>query len=315
MTRLSGHYWTIVPNLAARVSRPMPPYARHFVHRIDDPTVGQIDLTGRLGPEPDDTDELLVVIHGLGGSAQSTYTILAAQAASQAGIACLRWNMRGADRRGADYYHAGLTSDLASVLRAPSLARYRRIYLLGYSLGGHLTLRFLAEGAAPRVLAGAAVCPPIDLAISADRFDRPHAAVYRKDLLRGLKETYRAVAAKRDVPVSTREVERISRIREWDDIVIAPRFGFDGVDDYYARASVAPILGGIRQPTTVVTTRHDPIVAADAAWPYLEQADQIRTVFLDRGGHVGFPRETDLALGHSGSVEAQLLAWMRTHAS
>jgi predicted alpha/beta-fold hydrolase len=220
--------------------------------------------------------------------------------------------MRGADLRGGDFYHAGLTSDLAAVIRSPALARYRRIYVLGYSMGGHVTLRFLAEGAAPRVVAGAAVCPPVDLADTAARLDRPEAIVYRVDLLGGLKKLYRAVAARKPVPASMREVDRITSIRRWDDLVIAPRFGFDGIDDYYARASVGPILDRIRHPALVVTTRHDPIVMHEAVWPRLQRSTGVRTVFLEDGGHVGFRPGVDLGLGATGPIEGQLLGWLRS---
>ena len=54
-----------------------------------------------------------MIVHGLGGSATSYYARKAALAAAHAELDSLRLNLRGADRGGADYYHAGLTEDLA----------------------------------------------------------------------------------------------------------------------------------------------------------------------------------------------------------
>ncbi|MCU0677048.1 MAG: hypothetical protein MUE69_30210, partial [Myxococcota bacterium] len=48
-----------------------PPPSRHWRTFLDDPVVGRVRLTGRLHeahPREGRGDELLVVVHGLGGS-------------------------------------------------------------------------------------------------------------------------------------------------------------------------------------------------------------------------------------------------------
>ncbi|MDX1504009.1 MAG: alpha/beta hydrolase, partial [Thermoanaerobaculia bacterium] len=87
---------------------------------------------------PSSGGDLLVVVHGLGGCAESFYARRAAAAAEGAGVGCLRLNLRGADERGEDIYHAGLWSDLAAVVESPAFDGYERLLVLGYSLGGHL---------------------------------------------------------------------------------------------------------------------------------------------------------------------------------
>ena len=57
----------------------------------------------------------------------------------------MRFNMRGADRSGEDVYHAGTTEDLRAMLRSPALARFRRIHVIGFSLGGHILIRWATE--------------------------------------------------------------------------------------------------------------------------------------------------------------------------
>ena len=64
----------------------------------------------------------LLIVHGLGGSAKSPYTAKAAHAAAAAGLSSLRLNLRGADLLGEDYYHAGMTADLAAAIASPELA-------------------------------------------------------------------------------------------------------------------------------------------------------------------------------------------------
>lgn len=177
-----GHLWTIGPRLRHSV-RPLPcPEPRPWETTVEDARTGTVRLTGRLREVPG-ADELVMLVHGLGGSTESHYMPRGASAAEQAGLSCLRLNLRGSDRRGDDYYHAGQTADLHAALASPELKPYRRLYVLGYSLGGHVALRLAAEEADPRLAAVAAVCAPIDLARSQLELDSPAAWVYRRYLL------------------------------------------------------------------------------------------------------------------------------------
>ena len=94
---------------------------------------------------------------------ESRYARVGAGEALAAGMSCLRLNLRGADLEGEDFYHAGLTADLHAALADPALERYERVHLLGYSLGGHVVLRWATESGDARVRSVAAICPPLDL--------------------------------------------------------------------------------------------------------------------------------------------------------
>ncbi|HYH47351.1 MAG TPA: alpha/beta fold hydrolase, partial [Thermoanaerobaculia bacterium] len=141
---LAPHFWTVAPRLRHAVRPLLCPETTPFAFTVPDPVLGPVQLTGKLRAAAD-SDELLVVIHGLGGCADSHYMPRAALAAEAAGLSCLRLNLRGSDRLGEDIYHAALTADLHAALALPALAAYRRIYLLGYSVGGHVVLRYATE--------------------------------------------------------------------------------------------------------------------------------------------------------------------------
>lgn len=279
-----------------------------------DPVVGPIRLTGWLRARPA-SETLVIVVHGLGGDTESRYVLRAARAADAAGLSYLRLNMRGADRSGEDIYHAGLTADLRAALRCPELARFRRIYVVGYSMGGHITLRWASEpDRDPRVRAIVAVCAPLDLEFGAHAIQRPLGLPYQWHVLRGLKEMYAAAAGRPAMPISRQDALSIRTILEWDEAVIAPRFGFASRADYYERTSAGPTLERMDLPSLFVAADADPMVTAEQLRPWLKSASEaIDVAWTHRGGHVGFPDDLDLGFGDVGALEPQIVRWLLRH--
>lgn len=306
---LRGHFWTLAPFIRDSLATPTPPASRAWETSLEDPRVGTVAITGRLSARgPSDT--LLVIVHGLGGSSTSFYATRAAQAAERAGIHSLRLNLRGADRRGDDYYHAGLVDDLQAALESDAASHYTHVVLLGYSLGGNMVLRYLSGSPDARIRAAATICSPVDLAAGAHSIDQPHRLLYRRHVLRGLKEIYRGVAARQDVPLPLGDANRIDTIERWDDEVIAPRHGFADARDYWAQTSACFVLGEVRVPCLFLAEEHDPMVLIEDVRPWIENATNLRSVVGTKGGHVGFPQKVDLGIGTRGTVEDQVIQWM-----
>lgn len=304
---LSAHFWTLATRIRPAVPEPPP---RPWSIGVEDGLLGEVRLTGLLREEPGSQD-VLVVAHGIGGCASAKYAVAMARAAHLAGVSCLRVNLRGCDRLGGDYYHAGLSSDLGAAIASPALAGYRRVLLMGFSMGGHLSLHYATGATDPRLGAVAAVCSPLDLAPAAARIDTPSKWAYRRFVLRNLIDIYRAVALRRDVPVPIRIAERFTLLREWDEQVVSPRWGFRGADDYYASASVAPRLGALRAPALLVAAEEDPIIPSEVLRPVLSRHGQsLEARWVDRGGHVGFPASLDLGEDAPLGLEAQVLGWL-----
>lgn len=314
---LLGHLWTLAPNIRHRARPWLAPPAEPWTASLRDPDIGDIELSGALhrgAAQP--ARALVVAVHGLGGTIDSHYVVRTAQAAVASGMDCLRLALRGADRKGADIYHAGLTADLDAALQSPALADYRDVYVLGYSLGGHLALTYALAPGDPRVRAVASVCAPLDLAASGAAIDHPRAALYCGHVLSGLKQIYAAVARRRPVPTPLASVLRVRTIRAWDRLAVVPRFGFVSVDDYYQRVSVGPRLAGAQLPALVLSARADPMIPAATVAPHVHALPaHVTHRWLDQGGHVGFPG--GLHLGHADAapgLQTQVLAWLRRHA-
>ncbi len=294
---LSGHLWTLYPTLRHRMLPWKAPAALPWSTSLRDPGLGEIRLTGLLREEAHG-DRLLVVIHGLGGSVERHYCIKAASAAHRRGWSCLRLSLRGADRLGEDFYHAGLIADIEAAVASETVAQYSKIALLGYSLGGHVALRYAVLGDDPRVERVAAVCAPLDLDASSHALDSARFPFYRRHVLAGLNEIYAAVAARRDVPTPVGEARRIRKIRAWDAHTVVPRHGFDSVDHYYASQSVGPKLAELRIPSLLVASRNDPMVSPNTLEPSLMRvaatAAPLDVRWVEGGGHVALPRTLGL---------------------
>jgi predicted alpha/beta-fold hydrolase len=230
-------------------------------------------------------------------------------------------NLRGAAGDGEDVYNAGLTADLRAAIASAELAAYETIFVLGYSLGGHLALRLATEDLDRRVRAVAAVCPPLDLDRTSAALDEPSRWVYRRNVLEGLKSGYAATIARqadRHLPTMA-EVRAIRKLRAWDDRVVAPRFGYRSAEHYYAEASVAPRLGELGRPALVVAATHDPMIPAETLHPWLDGGHAAHPMldarWVEEGGHVGFPPSFDLGLGGETGLEPQVFRWLRRAAA
>jgi len=243
------------------------------------------------------TGPLVVVLHGLEGSATSAYAFETYRQLAARGVAAVGLNFRscsGELNRGPRLYHSGETEDLRFVLgQLTSRTSSRPLGAIGFSLGGNVLLKFLGEeGLARRevaLVAAAAVSVPYDLAAGARSTETGLARAYVWRLLWSLRRKVRARAHdlgdRMDVPAAL----AARTFRAFDDAATAPLHGFRDASDYYARSSSGPLLPHVSVPTCLIHARDDPFLPAEAipmaairGNPVLEPA--ISTT----GGHVGF---------------------------
>src|SRR4029453_16562883 len=108
---------------------------------------------------------------------------------------------------GEDFYTGGLRAARDAALASPALARYERVFLLGYSMGGFVVLHAARGPLDPRGAGAAAGGPPLGLASAQPHIDPARAWPYRRSVLAGLKAIYRAVSERgRPVPTPLRDV-------------------------------------------------------------------------------------------------------------
>jgi predicted alpha/beta-fold hydrolase len=282
-----GHLQTILPTLVRRVGD-----VAYDRERIATPDADFLDLDwSRAGFR-----RLAVISHGLEGSSSRPYVRGMVRALGLAGWDALAWNYRGCSGEPnlrLRSYHSGASDDLAVVLEhVERLERYDAVALVGFSLGGNITLKYLGEtgNAAHRLVVGAvAISVPCDLASSARKLAAPAQSIYMRRFMTTLREKMRA---KRHLLPDTITLDGLDDVRtflEFDDRYTAPIHGYRDGPDYWRRASSRPYLHGIRRPTLLLNALDDPFLTPEC-FPYAE-AERNEWLTLEvsaHGGHVGF---------------------------
>ena len=260
----NGHVQTIVGNFLPRPAFRLPTTAETV--EVDPADGSRVLCHCHWQPEPVRAGRLTaVLVHGLKGSSDSRYIRGIATRAWAAGMNVVRMNMRncgGSDSLTPTLYHSGLSSDVGAVVcHFTKRFSLERVALVGYSMGGNLVLKLAGEwDGQPPFVAVATVCPAIDLSAGADALHEPANWIYERNFVHGLMQQYQRKAALFPDIYQTRGIGPVRSIREFDQKIVAPNFGFRGADDYYYRAASARVVERIAIPTLILCAQDDPFI-------------------------------------------------------
>ena len=280
------HLMTIYASLVRGASRLA---LRRERWELDDGDFVDVDrIAGRMADAP-----LVLVLHGLEGSSQAGYMRGTLAAAAERGYAAVALNFRGCSgelNRLPRFYHSGDTGDVArAVAKLVAERPGRPLGIIGFSLGGNVTAKFLAERGEdlpPEVRGAVAISPPFDLKACAVALDGPglFPAIYRGRFLRSLRTKALAKAKRFPKEINAEAARRATTFRAFDDVVTAPLAGFPSAEVYWERSSAGPLLGGVRRPLHVIVADDDPFV------PPLEirGSASVTVEHHGQGGHVAF---------------------------
>lgn len=275
--------------------------------RFELPDGDFVDLAWAVnGLSPD--APLVIFLHGLGGSADSTYVAGQLRAFNQNGWRAVLMHFRGASNepnRLPRAYHSGDTGDLDCFLHALAKAEPNtKKALVGFSLGGNVALKWLGKHTSQSIIqAAVAVSVPFQLRLVADTINHGFARFYQSHLLKRLRKVFiRKLAAHGDsLPFTLKELEELRCFWTFDENITARLHGFPHVHAYYRESSSSQYLINITTPTLLIHALDDPFMTQDA----LPRADELSpSVTLElsrRGGHVGFV---------SGGVPGRPIYWL-----
>lgn len=283
----NGHIQTMFPSLFRKV-------------KFIDPTQIKIDTPDndflQLDIYSSESKKLVIISHGLEGNSRRSYVRGMARLFYDNQFDVIAWNCRtcGTElNQTMALYHSGVSYDLKTVIEyAISSQKYEEIHLIGFSMGGNITLKYLGEESVnlPKLITSAvAISVPIDLAGSCEEMKKSSNKIYMKRFIRklGVKISRKSVQFPGNFNLDN--YDEIQNFKDFDDRYTAPYNGFKSAEDYWARASSLPLLSKITIPTLIINSQNDSFLSP-SCYP-LEIAEKSKFIYLEMpktGGHVGF---------------------------
>lgn len=283
-----GHLQTILPALLRKSA-----HVTRLKERLELSDGDFLDLEWVNEGRP----RLAILSHGLEASTGAGYIQSMAAALVRHGWDVLAWNYRGCSgemNRLPRFYHSGASEDLHAVVEH-ALATHpaTTVDLIGYSLGGNMTLKYLGErdDHSPRLHRAVTFSVPCDLACSSQTLGKPfNRSVYMKRFIDSLAAKIRAKQPMFPDLLDPSGLQGVQTFRQFDDRYTAPLHGFRDAKDYWERSSSRRFLSRIRIPALLVNAANDPFLGP-GCFP-LEEAEDSDCLHLEipsTGGHVGFP--------------------------
>lgn len=283
--QFNGHLQTIL----ASFRQVDQPYERERIHLPDGDflDLDWVDNGSR---------QLVLLTHGLEGSTDRYYMKGMARIFAEQEWDVLAWNCRscsGEMNCRPRLYHHGEIEDIAAVIEhALRTKDYTDITLIGFSMGGSITLKYLgsrADDLPEAVRRGIAFSTPCNIEASAQALEHPSNWFYRQRFMKSLRNKVEAKVAQFPDIVDLGAFERVRVWRDFDEHFSAPMNGFSCADEFYYQASAENFMNDIQVPVLLVNAWNDPILPP-ACTP-VELCKRHPSIYLetpDAGGHVGF---------------------------
>lgn len=248
-------------------------------------------------------NRVVIAIHGLEGSSNSNYIQSITKVMNDNNYDVIAVNLRGCSgepNKLLSSYHSGKTDDLFEIIEfIEANYSYEQIHIVGYSLGGNITLKFMGEYVgkiSDKIKSAVAVSAPCDLKSSAIAITKFSNKLYLANFLKTLK--VKALEKLKRFPNANLDEDKIINAKnfyDFDEFVTAPTHGFKSAEDYWSTSSSKQFLPKIEKPTLLITALDDPFLG-ESCYPN-DEAKQSKYFYLlptKYGGHVGFSTNFDM---------------------
>ena len=282
----NGHWQTIAPALTQVSSN----YQRERLE-LEDGDFLDLDWYRH-----NSSNQLLLLTHGLEGSSDRPYILRMAHYFYQRGWDVLAWNCRscrGEMNRNFRLYHHGEIEDIGRVINhALASKSYPQMSLIGFSMGGAMSLKYMGVNGAdvPAAIDSVmAFSTPCDLGASAAALEWPQNWFYKRRFLKSLSNKMRALDQLHPGRLPIHKLKEVKKWRDFDDWFTTVLSGISSADEFYEMASAQHYMPGIQRRTLLVNAVNDPILPQDCT-PYELCAEHplISLEAPQQGGHVGY---------------------------
>ncbi len=236
-----------------------------------------------------------IIVHGLTGSSNSVYVERMSSKLISYGFNVIKFNLRSADgteNLTTKIYNAAQSYDLKEAIIYLKKIKLKNFFILGFSLGGNVCLKFAEENPQlkSQIKAVAVLSPLIDLKESSSFIEKSKFFSYI--FLKKLKNLIKIKAKYFPKLYNLSNINKVKTIRDFDELYQAPISGYKNADDYYEKASVIKKLNNIKIPTLIIHSKDDPIVPYSSLTKAKIKNKYIKLITTNRGGHVGFIANT-----------------------
>jgi len=280
---LNEHWETVIPSMFFKVKKEL--FTRE---RKELPDGDFLDIDWRRTGNR----KCLVITHGLEGGSDRYYVKRTAQYFSDRGWDIAAWNCRscsGEMNRLPRFYHHGDTPDLEVVVNEVLEKGYQEVVLMGYSMGGSMSLKFLGEKQRDvRIKAAVTFSVPCNLRDSAVQLTKKENRLYEQRFLKKLIEKIK-IKAEQHEEVSADGVDELTDFDAFHDRYTAPLHGFADKEAFFEAATCDQHLLNIKVPTLIVNAQNDPMLG-EPCYPkeLAEMSDKVYLEIPKIGGHTGF---------------------------
>ncbi|MFZ4543444.1 MAG: YheT family hydrolase, partial [Saprospiraceae bacterium] len=242
-----------------------------------------------------DKKQLVILTHGLEGSSRRPYCEGMALKMYAEGWDILAWNCRscsGEMNRSAKLYSHADIDDIAAVIEhADSQFQYNSVVLIGFSMGGAISLNYLGrhEKVSQSITAAIGFSMPTHLKTSVLKLEERGNRIYKKRFLRQLSEKIRIKAQQYPDLLNASNLDKIQLWTDFDEWYSAPMNGLTNAEEFYQKASAINVLEQIKVPFLICNAQNDPLLGPLCS--PIEMANKQDNFWLETpryGGHVGF---------------------------
>ncbi len=284
---LNGHFETIIPSMSRKIRG--VDYQREQIETPDDDFLN-------LDWIKNENKKLLIISHGLEGGSDRHYVLAMAKLFSENGWDILAWNNRscnGEMNRQKILYHHAASYDVRTVVdHAVTVGGYEEIAMVGMSMGGGQTIRYLGEeeeyGLPNLIKKAVVISVPCSLPESVDTLSWRGNRVYEKRFLNKLKVKL-SRKAEQYPEIDVTGLDEIKTLEAFDEKYSAPLHGFKSRADFYVHCNPLPFIPKITKELLILNALNDPLLVGNC-FPY-HLAEENSNIYLEtpkRGGHVGF---------------------------
>lgn len=262
------------------------------------------------------SNRLVIITHGLEGSSERHYVKAPAKLLSLNGFDVLAWNCRscsGELNNTPKLYHHGDIKDISTVVEhALSQKSYDSFDLVGFSMGGNISVKYTALSDHPgkeKLRSTISISAPAHLETCIRKMEKFPGTIYGRRFYGRLVAKLSAKSKQFPYMLDTQVLEKFVSWRHFDDLISAPINGYQDADEFYYESSSNNFLKAIdNYPVLIINAWNDPVLSIKShPIGIAKLKENIFLNLLKKGGHTGFMVSNQ----YYTFAEYYILAWLK----